>query len=165
MSQTRGVLFVHSTPSVLCPHIEWAAAGVFGVPIEFDWSPQPAERATYRTEHTWHGPAGTGARLASLLRRWERLRFEVTEDPSATSEGMRWMSTPTLGLFAAVTGLHGDIMVPEERLRGLAARSLVMGTTIEHEIDALLGTAWDDELEVFRHAGEGAPIRWLHQVV
>ena len=24
---------------------------------------------------------------------------------------------------------------------------------------------WDDELESFRHAGEGAPVRWLHQVV
>ena len=24
---------------------------------------------------------------------------------------------------------------------------------------------WDDELEPFRYAGEGAPVRWLHQVV
>ena len=33
------------------------------------------------------------------------------------------------------------------------------------EIDQLLGKPWDDELETFRHAGEGAPVRWLHQVV
>ena len=26
------------------------------------------------------------------------------------------------------------------------------------------GEAWDEELEPFRHAGEGAPVRWLHQV-
>ncbi|HZV27785.1 MAG TPA: DUF3145 family protein, partial [Acidothermaceae bacterium] len=29
----------------------------------------------------------------------------------------------------------------------------------------LLGEPWDDELEPFRYAGDGAPVRWLHQVV
>jgi hypothetical protein len=29
----------------------------------------------------------------------------------------------------------------------------------------LLGSAWDDELEPFRYAGDGAPVRWLHEVV
>ncbi len=165
MSQTRGVLFVHSAPSALCPHIEWAAAGVLGVPVRFEWTPQPAERAMYRAEVPWTGHAGVGAQLTSVLQRWGRLRFEVTQDPTATSEGMRWMATPALGLFAAVTGLHGDIVVPEERLRGLVSRAALLGTTVAEEIDALLGGAWDDELEVFRHAGEGAPVRWLHQVV
>ncbi|GAA1808441.1 hypothetical protein GCM10009811_34650 [Nostocoides veronense] len=27
-----------------------------------------------------------------------------------------------------------------------------------------LARAWDDELEIFRYAGEGAPVRWLHKV-
>jgi hypothetical protein len=27
-----------------------------------------------------------------------------------------------------------------------------------------LGKAWDDELEPFRYAGDGAPVRWLHRV-
>jgi len=31
-------------------------------------------------------------------------------------------------------------------------------------IEELLGTEWDDELEVFRYAGDGAPVRWLHKV-
>jgi hypothetical protein len=26
----------------------------------------------------------------------------------------------------------------------------------------MLGQAWDDELEPFRCAAEGAPVRWLH---
>ncbi|MGH3424385.1 MAG: DUF3145 family protein, partial [Nocardioidaceae bacterium] len=25
---TRGVVYVHSAPSALCPHVEWAVAGV-----------------------------------------------------------------------------------------------------------------------------------------
>ncbi len=165
MSQTRGVLFVHSAPSALCPHIEWAAAGILGVPTTFEWKPQPVERATYRSEVVWTGRAGTGAQLTSVLQRWGRLRFEVTEEATATSEGMRWMSTPSLGLFSAVTGLHGDIVVPEERLRGLLSRAALLGTTVAQEIENLLGGAWDDELELFRHAGEGSSVRWLHQVV
>jgi hypothetical protein len=36
---------------------------------------------------------------------------------------------------------------------------------LEDEIELLLGRPWDDELEPFRYAGEGAPVRWLHQVV
>jgi hypothetical protein len=27
-----------------------------------------------------------------------------------------------------------------------------------------MGGPWDRELEPFRFAGEGAPVRWLHQV-
>ena len=32
-------------------------------------------------------------------------------------------------------------------------------------LDALLGSPWDDELEPYREAGEGAAVTWLHQVV
>jgi len=36
---------------------------------------------------------------------------------------------------------------------------------VEAEMQGLLGKSWDDELESFRYAGDGAPVRWLHQVV
>ncbi len=66
---------------------------------------------------------------------------------------------------SAVTGLHGDIMIPEDRLRAALGKAAAGETTLQYEVDRLLGKAWDDELEPFRHAGEGAPVRWLHQVV
>ena len=56
-------------------------------------------------------------------------------------------------------------MVPEDRLRAAMVRATAKATPIEDELDKLLGKAWDDELETFRWAGEGAPVRWLHQVV
>jgi hypothetical protein len=68
-------------------------------------------------------------------------------------------------VFHAVAGLHGDLMIPEDRLRAAVARSALGEATLEHQVDRLLGRPWDDELETFRHAGEGAPVRWLHQVV
>ncbi|MBA2738969.1 MAG: DUF3145 family protein, partial [Nocardioidaceae bacterium] len=73
--------------------------------------------------------------------------------------------TEQLGLFHAVTGLHGDLLIPEDRLRSAALRAALGEVRLDHELNRLLGKPWDDELETFRHAGEGAPVRWLHQVV
>jgi hypothetical protein len=161
---TRGVLFVHAAPSALCPHVEWAIAGVVGTTSPLSWTPQPAAVGLYRTELSWQGPVGTAAAMTSALRSWERLMFEVTEDPTPGSEGMRYSSTPELGVFAATTGLHGDIMIPEERLRAAVVKAALGETTLEIEVDRLLGRPWDVALEPLRHAGEGAPVRWLHHV-
>jgi hypothetical protein len=165
MSTTRGVLYVHSSPSALCPHVEWAVGGLFGMPVRLDWIPQPAERAAYRAEYSWLGPVGTAARLASALRGWQRLRFEVTEEARTGSEAERYSYTPSLGVFHAITGLHGDIMIPEDRVRAAMLTASTGGRNLADSLDELLGRAWDAELEPFRHAGEGAPVRWLHEVV
>lgn len=165
MSQTRGVLYIHSSPSALCPHIEWAVSGAVGVRVNLPWTGQPAERSTYRAEYAWRGPVGTAAKLASALKGWQRVRFEVTEEASASSEGTRYSYTPSLGVFHAVIGLNGDVMVPEERLkRAVLDDALGRGDLVD-SIASLLGTPWDDELETFRYAGDGAPVRWLHEVV
>lgn len=159
---TGGLLMVHSTPSALCPHIEWAAEGVLGVPADFAWTPQPVQPGSYRAELAWSGPEGTGARLASAFMAWQRVRFEVTEDAPMGGEGNRWSYTPTLGIFRATTGVHGDILVPEERIRAAIAADASGEVPIKLALDELLGTAWDDELDAFR-AGEDAPVRWLHR--
>jgi hypothetical protein len=162
---TRGVLFIHSAPSALCPHVEWAVGGVLDAPVRAEWIPQSAQAGTYRTELSWAGQPGTAAAIASALRGWNHLRFEVTEDPTPGSEGTRFSYTPELGVFHAVTGVHGDILIPEDRLKAAVVKAALGDTTLLGEIDKLLGKPWDDELETFRHAGEGAPVRWLHQVV
>jgi hypothetical protein len=159
------VLYVHSAPSALCPHVEWAAGGVLGMAVNLDWTPQAASAGTYRAEHSWVGDAGTAAALTSALRGWNHLRFEVTEEPTTGTEGARFSYTPDLGVFHAVTGLHGDLMIPEDRLKAAVVKASLGDTTLLLEIDKLLGKPWDDELETFRHAGDGAPVRWLHQVV
>ncbi|WP_439939088.1 DUF3145 domain-containing protein [Nocardia sp. N13] len=162
---TRGILYVHSAPSALCPHIEWAVGGVLGVAVSLDWTPQPAQPGSYRAELSWTGTAGTAAAVASALRGWNHLRFEITEEPTSSTEGTRFSCTPDLGIFHAITGPHGDILIPEDRLKAAVVKAALGDTTLLLEIDNLLGKPWDDELETFRHAGEGAPVRWLHQVV
>ncbi|QJW36472.1 DUF3145 domain-containing protein [Cellulosimicrobium protaetiae] len=160
---TRGVLYVHSAPRALCPHMEWAAGNVLGVRVSLDWTEQPAARGLYRAEHSWQGPQGTGAKLASALRGWSHLRYEVTEEPSHGVDGGRWSHTPDLGIFYAQTDVHGNIVVPEDRIRA-ALDQVSEPWAMRDALHLALGKAWDDELEPFRYAGAGAPVRWLHRV-
>ena len=160
----HGALYVHSAPPALCPHIEWAVAGIMGAPVNLPWGGQPAAPGALRAELTWQAQPGTAGAIASALAGWNRLRFEVTEDSSPGCDGVRHCYTPDLGLFTAVTGANGDIMVAEDRLRSvmlLASRGAA-GRSLEDEIGRLLGTAWDNELEPFRRAADGAPVRWLN---
>ena len=160
----NGVLYVHSAPPALCPHIEWAVAGIVGAPVGMSWVGQPAAPGALRAELNWHAHAGTAGAIASALAGWNRLRFEVTEDSSPGCDGVRHCYTPDLGLFSAVTGANGDIMVPEDRLRSvmLLASGGGTSTSLDDELGRLLGTAWDNELEPFRRAADGAPVRWLN---
>ena len=161
---TRGVLFVHSAPSALCAHVEWAVGAALDARPSLQWTPQSAEVGTWRTELSWAAVPGAGARLASALRGWARLRYEVTEEPSAAADGARWSHTPDLGIHHAVLGVHGDQLVGEDRLRAAMAAASGDPTVLSAALDAVLGREWDDELEPFRHAGDGVPVRWLHRV-
>ena len=157
---TRGVVYVHSSPSAVCPHVEWAISGTLGVRAELKWTAQPAAAGQLRSECSWTGAAGTGGRLVAALRAWPMIRFEVTEEPSAGVDGERFCFAPGLGLWRARTSANGDIVVGEDQLRSvMSGRSQVRGRM--HE---LLGTAWDEDLEPYRLAGDGAPVTLLHQV-
>jgi hypothetical protein len=180
----RGVLQVHSAPPALSPHIEWAVAGLFGVPVKLHWIEQPAAPGAVRTELAWQGRPGLAGEIASALATWNLLRFEVTEDASPGCDAMRYSCTPALGIFATTVSANGDTMISENRLRAamtLAAgaasaagdqigglrdlhgpRHPALGGSLEAELSLLLGDAWDAELEPFRHASAGAPVRWLH---
>lgn len=159
---TRGVLLVHSAPRALCAHIEWATGGVLGARATFDWTDQPAAPGMLRAEVSWQGAVGTGAKLTSALRGWNHLRYEVTEEASHGTDGSRWSHTPELGIFHAATDVHGNVVVPEDRIRA-ALEQADDPARMRNELRLALGEAWDEELEPFRYAGAGAPVRWLHR--
>jgi hypothetical protein len=148
----------------VCPHVEWALAGVLGARSPIEWTPQPVLPNSYRTELSWVGEPGLSAKLASALRGWESVRYEVTEEPSAQAEGARYSYTPELGIYHAVTGAQGDVLMPEERLKAALVKSMLGEVSLEVELQRLLGKPWDDELEAYRYAGDGATVRWLHRV-
>jgi hypothetical protein len=179
----RGVLQVHCAPPALCPHVEWAVAGILGVPVSLPWVDQPAAPGSLRAELQWQGRAGSSGAITSALAGWNRLRFEVTEEASSGCDAVRYSCTPALGTFSATVSACGDIMIPENRLRAAMALAASSGDragemgglrdlhgprhpaldgSLEAELGLLLGQPWDDELETFRHAGAGAPVRWLN---
>lgn len=164
LQNARGVLFVHSSPRALCPHVEWAVGRALGAAVNFSWVDQPVLRGTQRAEFEWVGPIGSGAVLASALRGWEHLRFEVTEEASPGTDGGRWMHAPDLGVFYAQMDALGNTVVAEDRI--LYALEVAAGDPeeITRELRLALGRAWDEELEPFRHAGDATPVVWLHRV-
>jgi hypothetical protein len=131
-----------------------------------------------RAELDWQGQPGMAGEITSALAGWNRLRFEVTEEASPGCDAMRFSYTPALGVFSAVTMANGDVLVPENRLR--AAMTLAIApagvarlgqggtdgwdapSALEEELSRLLGEPWDFELESFRCAADGAPVRWLN---
>ena len=117
----RGVLHVHCAPPALCPHIEWAAAGVLGVPVSMPWVDQPASPGSMRAELQWTGSPGAAGAITSALASWNLVRFEITEDASPGCDAVRYSYTPALGTFCAVTAANGDVMIPENRLRAAMA--------------------------------------------
>jgi hypothetical protein len=159
----RGVLYVHSSPRALCPHVEWAAGHAIGRPVSFTWTDQPVLRGAQRTDFYWEGAPGTGAAIASKLRGWEHLRFEVTEDPQDGVDGSRWLHTPDLGIFHAQTDAAGNIVVPEDRIRAAMDAAGTSAIELHRELRLALGQAWDDELEPFRHAIGTSSVTWLHR--
>ena len=159
---SAGVLYVHSCPPALCPHVEWAVAAELGVRVRLSWTDQPCCPGTLRTETGWRGRPGTAGRLAAALQGWTVLRFEVTEEPSQGVDGERYAVTPGLGVWRGTVGATGDVQVGEDRLRSVVATTTP--ALLPHAIDRLLGGAWDAELEPFREAGEGAAVTWLNQV-
>ena len=160
---SAGVLYIHSCPPALCPHVEWAVAAELGARARMPWSDQGCAPGQLRAEVSWRGRSGTAGRLAGALRGWSVLRFEVTEEPSSGLDGERYAVTPALGVFRATMSANGDVLVGEDRLRTLLATAV--GPQLAQGLDALLGGPWDAELETYREAGDGAPVTWLHQVV
>ena len=163
-SFATGVLFVHSCPKALVPHVEWALAREIGRVVKLDWSPQPLLPHTMRTVADWRGLAGTATAVASSLFGWQQLRFEITEDQSAAGSGGRWMHTPALGVHFAQTDSAGNAVVGEDRIRYAMEVAGHDPLELHRELRLALGQAWDDELEPFRHASDFAPVVWLHQV-
>lgn len=158
----RGVVFVHSSPTAVCPHVEWAISGVLGVRVDLRWTPQEAAPGQLRTECSWSAPPGSGGALAGALRAWPMLRFEVTEDPTPGVDGQRFSFVPALGLWSGRTSANGDTVIGEDQLGSLLGG--VPTAQIPGRLQAMLGTDWDDALEPFRWAGDGAQATWLHRV-
>lgn len=125
------------------------------IPVNLPWSAQPIDPGARRAEVGWSGHPGTAAQIAHELRQWPMIRFEITEEPSPGADGERFMHVPGRGLFRATTGAAGDIQIGEDRLRALMAASR-SPEALAFALNNAMGTDWDNDLEPYRYAAEGA---------
>lgn len=154
-SFATGVLFVHSCPKALVPHVEWALAREIGKVVKLEWEPQPLMPLMMRTVANWRGPAGTAAEVASSLFGWQQLRFEITEDQSAYGDGGRWMHTPSLGIFRIQVDAAGNGVLTEDAVRSAIEEAAGDASQLALTLQGALGESWDKELDPFRAAEEG----------
>lgn len=161
----HGMITIHSAPRALTPHLEWAVSGVLGVAARFRWSQQPAgEQRLVRATARWTGGEDTGPALATALRGFEELRYEIVQDQSAATEGARWMHTPALGIFYCPIDLAGNTLVPENRITAAMDAHRGDPRALRAALDLALGSSWDEELEAFRELTADLPVRHLHAV-
>jgi Protein of unknown function (DUF3145). len=103
--QVRGFLTIHSTPSALRHHIDWAIQAVLGAWVKPSWIAQPLIPGSYRTQLEFRDRQGAAAELASALRSWHYLNFEVIENTDNGGELFR--CTPEFGIHRATCRSDG----------------------------------------------------------
>lgn len=145
---SRGYLTIHSVPSALTRHVEWALHNLLGQSAQVQWQQQPLLAATFRTTVEWRDCQGVGAEIASSLRGWHYLRFEIREE--SAHESVLYRYTPNLGIHRAVIDGAGSIMINENQISSALATSNVNEEALRNALENLLGSQWDQELEQFR---------------
>ena len=141
-----GLVVIHSAPSALRQHIEWGVNSLLGAQQNIFWRDQPLSPGTVRTTLEFRAPLGTAAKIATALKNWHYLRFEVSELGNHGGEIFR--CTPELGIHRAQVDAVGTIFVSEDVIR--TALLHFDDLEIRENLGVALGTAWDEALEPYR---------------
>lgn len=155
--QAHGYLYIHSAPRVMAKNIEWSLDEALGQTCNLKWSLQSLNPGGLRCELVWNGLIGAGSRLASTLRGWHYLIFELHEVATQGGEGVMYMHTPELGLFHSSVGPHGDLLINENQIKRVLQGNISSSKIIE-ELENFVGKMWDEALEPFRVGRENSSI-------
>lgn len=141
-----GLVVIHTAPTALRQHIEWGLNSLLGAPHNVFWRDQPLALGTVRSSIEFRAPHGTAAKIATTLKNWHYLRFEVSE--VGTHGGEIFRCTPELGIHRATVDSVGTILVSEDIIRKALTR--YDDLEIRENLELALGVQWDDALEPFR---------------
>lgn len=141
-----GLVVIHSAPTALRQHIEWGLNSLLGAPQSIFWRDQPLAAGTVRTTLEFRAPTGTAAKIATALKNWHYLRFEVSEIGASSSEIFR--CTPELGIHRAQIDEVGTIHVSEDVIRQSLENFDELA--IRESLERSLGKEWDEALEPYR---------------
>ena len=136
----RGLITIHSCPMALIRHVEWSIESILGR-VEIDWRTQPLVAGTQRTQIEWRSAKDISAELASALKSWHYLRFEINFG------NQLFRHTPDLGLHRSEIDEIGNILLTENQVKAAMNKS---DDLLREGLDVALGTEWEVELERFR---------------
>ncbi len=156
----QGLLTIHSAPTALRRHIDWAIQNIVGVDAQLNWLPQTLIPGTYKATCQWRAKQGAAANIASTLRSWHYLNFEVLEHNDNGAELFRF--TPELGIHRVLTDASGGALLSEHQINNVLQSSFDEEAIRQGLADAM-GQPWDEQLEKFRGAGM-AEIARLHAI-
>lgn len=136
----RGFLIIHSCPMALIRHVEWTIESLLGR-VQIDWRSQPMIAGTQRTQIEWRSNKDFSADLASSLKSWHYLRFEINYG------NQFFRHTPDLGMHRSQVDEMGSILISENQIKFALSKG---DDQVRENLDVALGTEWEVELERFR---------------
>ncbi len=145
-SSIAGLITIHSAPTALRQHIEWGLNALLGQPLTYTWRDQPLAAGTIRTTLEYRGEVGLASKIATTLKNWHYLRFEVQEFGNNGGEYFRF--TPELGIHRANVDAAGSILISENVLR--KALASFDDLEVRENLVVALGEAWEEALEPMR---------------
>ena len=91
------------------------------------------------------------AQIATALKGWCYIRFEITEVNKNTNDATLYRVTPDLGLHQATLASNGDVVLNENQVNTILKNSITHDRLISN-LENALGTSWEVELEPYRLA-------------
>ena len=145
-SSIAGLITIHSAPTALRQHIEWGLNALLGQPLTYTWRDQPLAAGTIRTTLEYRGEVGLASKIATTLKNWHYLRFEVQEFGNKGGEYFRF--TPELGIHRAHVDAAGSILISENVIR--KALASFDDLEVRENLVVALGEAWEEALDPMR---------------
>ena len=149
-----GRILIYSVPIALTQHIQWAIDQGLGQVIKLPWQNQPLNPSSKALELEYKHQMPVAAKLATALKAWHYIRFEIREINKTTQDATYYRATPDLGLHQAHLASNGDVVLNENQVNSILKNSLSY-EKLQSNLENALGISWDLELEPYRIALAG----------
>ena len=146
-----GRILIYSTPAALTQHIEWAISQKLGQVITLKWVNQPLNPSTLAMEFEYQHQSPVADQIATALKGWHYIRFEITQINKNTNDAVLYRATPDLGLHQASLSSNGDVVLNENQVNTILKNSITHDRLINN-LENALGNQWEAELEPYRLA-------------
>ena len=154
MSNTQtyaGRIDIYSAPAALTQHIEWAINQQLNQVVKIAWVKQPLLPGSLAMALDYKSQLPVAAKIATALKSWHYIRFEIRQINLQTSDATLYRITPDLGLHQASLASNGDVVINENQLNQIINNSY-SHKMLQSNLESALGNQWEIELEPYRLA-------------